>query len=43
MEYEAVNKLSGVWKLPECPTCRELSQMITGIEKVAKAVATPSV
>jgi hypothetical protein len=37
MEYEAVNKLSGVWKLPECPTCRELAQMMAAIEKAAKA------
>lgn len=39
MEYEAVNKHSGVWKLPECPTCRELSQMMSAIEKVAKTLA----
>jgi phage FluMu protein Com len=42
MEYEAVNKLSGVWKLPECPTCRELSQMMSAIEKVAKTLAASS-
>ena len=39
MEYEAVNKHSGVWKIPECPTCRELSQMMAAIEKVAKTLA----
>src|SRR5262245_1752434 len=39
MEYEAVNKHSGVWKLPECPVCRELAQMMSTIKKVAKALA----
>ena len=40
LEYEAVNKHSGVWKLPECPTCRELAQMMSAIEKVAKMMTT---
>jgi hypothetical protein len=40
MEYEAVNKLSGVWKLPECPTCRELAGVIAAVEKAARTAAT---
>lgn len=39
LEYEAVNKLSGVWKLPDCPTCSELSQVIAAVEKVARTTA----
>jgi hypothetical protein len=38
MEYEAVNMHSGVWKLPQCPTCRELSQLMSAIEKATKNV-----
>jgi hypothetical protein len=39
LEYEAVNKLSGVWKLPDCPTCTELSQLIAAVEKAVRATA----
>lgn len=39
MEYEAVNKLSGVWTLPECPTCRELVQVVVAVEKATRATA----
>lgn len=39
LEYEAVNKLSGVWKLPDCPTCSELSQVIAAVEKAVRATA----
>lgn len=42
LEYEAVNKLSGVWKLPECPTCAELTQVINAVEKAARSATRSS-
>jgi len=44
-EYQPVNKLSGVWTLPECPTCKELASAIAAIDKVARkspATARPA-
>lgn len=35
MQWEAVNKLSGVWKRPQCDECRPLSELLTAAEKVA--------
>lgn len=37
MEFEAVNKLSGVWKLPRCETCRDLAELISEVDRCAKA------
>ena len=39
--YEQVNKLSGVWTRPECPSCRELTRLIKAVEKVSRKVSMP--
>ncbi|MEP0848182.1 MAG: hypothetical protein HRF50_15335 [Phycisphaerae bacterium] len=36
LSFEAVNKLSGVWSLPECNTCRPLARIIGAVEKAAR-------
>ncbi|MGE0479431.1 MAG: hypothetical protein AB7Q17_03060 [Phycisphaerae bacterium] len=33
--YVAVNKLSGVWRRDECPTCKDLAAVIHAFEKAA--------
>lgn len=39
--YEAVNEFSGVWSRPECPTCRELSQLIAAVDALATKLRMP--
>lgn len=39
--FEEVNKFSGVWSLPDCPTCRGLARLIAGVDKaIREAPAT---
>lgn len=36
VQFEAVNKYSGVWQMPECDTCRGLSRIIAAVERAVR-------
>ncbi len=36
IQFEAVNKFSGVWSLPDCAACRGLARLIGAVEKAAR-------